>query len=1087
MSWTGANNNGLWTDPLNWTGGTGVPTAADDVTIGSGFPAISISGGRIHSLSSASPLQMPSGSTLVVITTVNLSADLTINGGSLQQATVTTSDGAKLLFASGGGSLDLVTLNGNLVVDQNNVNVTVVGSLVLNGTAYLGSGDGVTYGQLNFVSYSSSQYDVPPSLRGNGTVLLGANAYNGVFGAEATLTIGAGITIRGDNGVISSSYPATVVNEGTINADTAGGTIAVGSLGTGGPVYNTGVMKATAGALKLGGIFTMASLGTVQSAGGSVNITGELTDGLTLNASTGSWTLLGGTIFGGPISESGGAKLLFTASGGVLEVTTFNGDLDLGRQGNALVTISGSLVLNGTAYLGSPDGNSYGRLLFGDQYHPSGTLGGSATILFGASPSNALLNDSNFTGANGTLTIGPDITIRGGSGSISYYYNNTGSVVYQGTINADSAGGTITVGSLFNTFSNAGVMEATGGTLHLMGNWSNAGTIAVTNSTINLGGNFTQAGLGTFFRTGGTVELSGILSGGLTLDASTGSWILLNGTLSDGTINQTAGAKLLSSFLGGYFASVTFNGDLDLSQPSGASVTIKGISGINGTVYLGSADGSTYGRLFVGSYGVAAGMLWGNGTVLFGPNSLNALANGSNLSGTAGTMYIGPDITVRGSGGGIYNTYSTATIINQGTINADTSGGTITVGTSTGTFSNTGVIEATAGTLKVQKASNLLGGVITGGTWEAFYDGKLALPFSISLVDAHVVLDGPGSMITDSSGTKGAFANLAVINSGGSLALRDGQSLSVTAGGTGGTLFNDGSISLSAGSQLLVTGAYTQMANKTLAVQISGPTSFGQLVATGTATVGGALQATLGAGYDPAAGQTFAVVTGSSITGSFSSFSGGTTPGGLPLLLNYSTTSATISINPLPLSCLGTQIDDGNRQRSLVRSLTFSFSSPVTLAAGAITLARLNTGGSGTNDGSTPTDASAALGTPTTSDGGLTWVVPIVTTSAFSSFGSLTDGIYTATVHAALATDAFNQHLSGGDQTKTFHRLFGDLNGDQRVNAVDYGMFTAAFGSTSTKANYVVYFDLNHDGRINAIDYGLFAADFGKSFVYTPN
>ncbi|HWE97953.1 MAG TPA: IPT/TIG domain-containing protein [Tepidisphaeraceae bacterium] len=183
---------------------------------------------------------------------------------------------------------------------------------------------------------------------------------------------------------------------------------------------------------------------------------------------------------------------------------------------------------------------------------------------------------------------------------------------------------------------------------------------------------------------------------------------------------------------------------------------------------------------------------------------------------------------------------------------------------------------------------------------------------------------------------------------------------------------------------------------------------------------------------------------------------------------------------------LSTTIDDGSAQRSEVRSLTFAFSAPVSLAAGAITLSLSNAAGSGsgTNDGSAPSDASSALGTPASSDGGLTWVVPIVATSAFSSFGSLTDGVYTATIHAALVTDVFNQHLAGGDQTKVFHRLYGDNNGDKRVNSLDYGMFTAAFGSSSITANYNGNFDFNHDGRVNSLDYGQFAARFGKSVSY---
>ncbi|MDB5357415.1 MAG: glycoside hydrolase [Phycisphaerales bacterium] len=200
---------------------------------------------------------------------------------------------------------------------------------------------------------------------------------------------------------------------------------------------------------------------------------------------------------------------------------------------------------------------------------------------------------------------------------------------------------------------------------------------------------------------------------------------------------------------------------------------------------------------------------------------------------------------------------------------------------------------------------------------------------------------------------------------------------------------------------------------------------------------------------------------------------------------SYLRTAITDTVAP---TFLGTQIDDGNRQRSVVRSLTFSFSAPVTLSAGAITLALLNTAGSnsGTNDGTPPTNASAALGTPTTIDGGLTWVVPILHSTAFSDgSGSLLDGVYTATVHVTLVADAYSQHLTGGDQTKTFHRLYGDINGDKKISNADFTFFSNAFGSSFGDANYNRYFDFaGLNGKISNADFTQFSNRFGKSFVY---
>jgi parallel beta-helix repeat protein len=191
------------------------------------------------------------------------------------------------------------------------------------------------------------------------------------------------------------------------------------------------------------------------------------------------------------------------------------------------------------------------------------------------------------------------------------------------------------------------------------------------------------------------------------------------------------------------------------------------------------------------------------------------------------------------------------------------------------------------------------------------------------------------------------------------------------------------------------------------------------------------------------------------------------------------------SPSPTSITLLSTTVDDGTAQRSLVRSITLRFDHAVGLIPGAVTLSLLNTGGSGTNDGSAATDASAALGTPASADGGITWVVPIlVSTASSNAIGSLNDGIYTVTLHAGSVVDAFANSLSGGDQSITFHRLYGDIDGNGTVNSADYFKFKAAFGSTSGQSNFNLYFDFDGNGKINSSDYFKFKANFGKRFKY---
>ena len=165
-------------------------------------------------------------------------------------------------------------------------------------------------------------------------------------------------------------------------------------------------------------------------------------------------------------------------------------------------------------------------------------------------------------------------------------------------------------------------------------------------------------------------------------------------------------------------------------------------------------------------------------------------------------------------------------------------------------------------------------------------------------------------------------------------------------------------------------------------------------------------------------------------------------------------------------------------QRSEVRDISFKFNHAVTLGPGAVSL--ISYGDSiltGVVINATP-----ALGTPTTADGGLTWVVPILANTPFSdSTGSLKDAIYRVTIDPTKVTGAT---LTGSNLSTTFHRLYGDIDGNGTVNSADYFKFKAAFGSTTGQANFNADFDFDGNGKINSSDYFKFKANFGRKFVY---
>jgi hypothetical protein len=178
---------------------------------------------------------------------------------------------------------------------------------------------------------------------------------------------------------------------------------------------------------------------------------------------------------------------------------------------------------------------------------------------------------------------------------------------------------------------------------------------------------------------------------------------------------------------------------------------------------------------------------------------------------------------------------------------------------------------------------------------------------------------------------------------------------------------------------------------------------------------------------------------------------------------------------------VSTAINDGTPQRSMVKSLSVTFSSPVTtLDAGALKLTRHALNPDGTLTGAT-SDISSVLNTPTTTDN-LTFTWTFAAT-ADSQNGSLTDGVYSYTidhlkVHGATGT------MSADYAGAMFHRLFGDVNGNKTVNNADFTVFRGTFLRSSPDPLYLPAFDFENNGTVNNADFTQFRNRFLKSVVY---
>ncbi len=179
-----------------------------------------------------------------------------------------------------------------------------------------------------------------------------------------------------------------------------------------------------------------------------------------------------------------------------------------------------------------------------------------------------------------TLTLGENLTVRGGGAVIGgvFFVGGNSFLINRGTILADVPGQVLRIDAGGNgTFTNEGLVHATGGALTLLGSWDNNGTLEIDDATLNLDGTFRLDDLGTVDRAGGTVNLKGTLDNSgttLLLDASTGSWVLDGGSINNGVIELVEGSTLVvTSNFANRLSGVTLNADLALSASNARSAT----------------------------------------------------------------------------------------------------------------------------------------------------------------------------------------------------------------------------------------------------------------------------------------------------------------------------------------------------------------------------------------------------------------------------------------------------------------------------------------------------------------------------------
>ncbi len=789
--------------------------------------------------------------------------------------------------------------------------------------------------------------DIPTLTLKNGASANNSNSVWVGYNNQGSLNVLSGSTFTTGQGLLGL-YPdstGTVVVDGTSSSWTLNSSFQVGGSGNGTLTISNGGRVATSYISYVAAGSTSTGSVTVDGAGSAWTNSSDLYVGY---ANEGMLSIQnGGAVSNvdGYIGRVSNATGTVTVDGAGSTWVNSN-ELNVGYQGSGTLTIqNGGAVSNRYAYVGREAGSSGTVTVSGAGstwsmvqsspfigYFGEGTLaiydGGNVSSHYGYVGYNsgatgaAIVDgaDSNWTleqqlyigvsGGYGSLTI-----LGGGSVSSSTTSSNISYVGYSGS----SSRGVVTVSGVGSTWTNSGDVYVGGyqSTAGASGNLSihNGGLVEVTNSVkvwatgqVNLAAGTINAA--TFELAGGSLSGFGTVnanvSGGSTITAT-------SGVLTLGNSASTTGFAFTGSTI------VTNSGTLELldadSAELGVSTQLQGgaLVARNGAT-LGAGDSLT-------GYGILIGDITGSGL-----NQVTSFPTGTvdfrgmlHVGGMEAIVHSQGRPTINGTltfnGGSMLTTTNSYLVGSNGTISGDG----ILTGTYLGEIGST--LRAERLTLRVGN-SLVTNGFYSNGTLEVAGGAKL------DLEDANdAVLDSASFVALGSAGSSG------ILSTNNGLTLDFGAN--VTGYGTISTpnnpakpFTNNGHVAGNSLSEPITLAGYVKgvgtldnvvitgtdapgfspaTVNRgsvtydgVLEIEIGG-TSLGSfdrlqhILGAGIATLGGTLDVSLLNGFAPSLGDTFEIITASSIQGTFANVVVPQLNGPLAWSLNYNSNSVSLA------------------------------------------------------------------------------------------------------------------------------------------------------------------------------------------------
>ena len=581
----------------------------------------------------------------------------------------------------------------NRVIGQNPSEI--MGSLISNGHVFLINPNGVLFGSGAMIDTQSM---IASTLNISNNDFQSGN-YHFIAGSGAGNILNEGIIRTGKDGNIVLIAP-NIENNGIIQTD--GGTI---TLAAGNELTLTSLDNPDIRFQVQSPDNEVLNLGQVLTEGGAINLfAGTITHSGELNANSMTLDAQGNIV----LSAQQDITLTDTSFTSVNNSVGVAGDIKIEAEHT---TVQANAVIEAT---GQTRGGDI-RVLASDTLTVKGTLtanGGDGFIE--TSAPNIDINDADVSAVGGEWLIDPtNITIEAttctgtnciAANTISTTLSTDTSV----TISTDAAGiddGNITVNGAITKSSGNGITSLT---LNAHNDITVNANITASSGILNVNLNSDTDSLN-----GG----SSSLTSGNTIDTFGGQL-----AISGGDLTVSSGTIVDATVVAASTESITFSGSSTLDGVDlGVNATVANTSSIHiyndlllldGTT-LNIGDASTYGSAYIRDLG-EIGTVSGSADIVFGSHTSNIITGYS-----GGSYTVGASTTISGENGSI------SFIENQGTINANVSGGYLQLSYGGNGWTNSGsLIASNGGTL------NISGTIASGGLGSYTIDtgGAIILP-----------------------------------------------------------------------------------------------------------------------------------------------------------------------------------------------------------------------------------------------------------------------------------------------------------------------------------------------------------------------